>query len=125
MYSNKELGEYGEGKACEYLQNKGYKIIERNFRCHVGEADIIATKDNGVIFVEVKTRSQERYGEPSEAVNCIKKKHIYKVAEWYSLKNNLWDLPISLDVIEVYVNEKIYRINHIKNAIFERPAYRG
>ena len=77
------VGEKGEKRACKYLELKGYKILERNYRCKLGEIDIIAEdKNKDIVFVEVKTRSSLKYGAPSEAVNQYKQIHIKKVASY-------------------------------------------
>lgn len=117
-----ELGAKGEKLAQEYLKKRGYQILDTNFKCKFGEVDIVATKDGEVSFVEVKTRSQELFGRPAEAVGFVKQRHIYKVAEFYILTNHLKDVPISLDVIEVYIfNKSKPRVIHMRNAIIERP----
>lgn len=118
MYYNRQIGILGENLACNYLIQNNYKILERNFYCHQGEIDIIA-KDlstNELIFVEVKSRSNLKYGFPSEAVNRNKKKHIYSVAKYYIYKNNITNTPIRLDIIEVFLKQN-GKINHIKQAI--------
>ena len=116
------VGKKGEELAQKYLKENGYSIIETNYRCHFGEADIIAMKDKEIAFIEVKTRGQEIYGNPAESINYIKRKHIYKVAEFYAYKNKIMDAQISLDAIEVYVlDNKKTKIEHIKNAIWEYP----
>ena len=81
MYlDNQELGKIGEELAAKYLTQNKYKIIQRNFRCKFGEIDIIAydLKNKELVFFEVKTRSNFKYGRPSEAVTKIKKKHILR-----------------------------------------------
>ena len=66
---NKIKGNLGENIACEYLEKDGYQIITRNFNCFYGEIDIIAIKNSELIFIEVKTRCQNEYGQPIEAIN--------------------------------------------------------
>ena len=73
------------------------------------------------MFVEVKTRSQKRYGNPAEAVDKRKKKHIYHAAEYFMLINRIENLFCRIDVIEVYIYENNIRINHLKNSILEKP----
>lgn len=92
----------------------GYTIIEENFRCKSGEIDIIAKEDNEIIFIEVKTRTSNRYGEPIEAVNRIKQKHIVLTASYYVFLNHLNESNIRFDVIEVLKKDKIY-VRHIRN----------
>ena len=116
MYYKKELGISGEDIASEYLIKKGYKIIERNFNCWQGEIDIIALDKREIVFVEVKTRSNKKYGLASEAVNNVKKKHIWKAAQYYIFTRNLQNNYLRIDVLEVYLSRDNVNINHIKNA---------
>ena len=120
MHSKQLIGKIGEDKATEYLKKNNYKIVERNFSCKIGEIDIIAKDrnvklNNELVFFEVKTRSNLNYGRPAEAVNYEKRKHIYRVAKYYILKNNLCNNPIRFDVIEILIG-KTCSINHIKQA---------
>lgn len=117
MYKPHILGKNGEDIAVEYLQQKGYKIIERNFYSKVGEIDIIALKDEYIVFVEVKTRSSNQYGVPSEAVTKEKLKHLYRTAKYYVYTRNLQDEYIRFDVIEVYFRNSEYKVNHILQII--------
>lgn len=122
------IGKKGEEMAQKYLQENGFIIVEKNFVCDLGEADIIAMKNNTLFFIEVKSRTQSIYGSPAEAVDIRKQKHIYKVAEFYIYKNKIKDVPISLDVIEIYFfDDAKPKIYHIQNAILEKPykLYRG
>lgn len=105
MNLRSELGKFGEDFACAYLQRQGYKILYRNFRCRIGEIDIIAVKNNVLSFIEVKTRRQanSKYGLPREAVNIAKQKKIYRCAELYmQSKGIIQNMPVlSFDVIEI------------------------
>ena len=96
-------GIFGEIEATKYLINQGYKIMCRNFRCMQGEIDIIAKDKQELVFVEVKTRTSIEYGEAKEAVDKNKQKHIYKAAEYYLYKNKAENVPVRIDVIEVYL----------------------
>ncbi len=98
-----ELGKFGEDFACAYLQRQGYDILYRNFRCRMGEIDIIAVKDNVLSFIEVKTRCSTKYGRPASAVNLAKQKKIYRCAELYmQSKGIIQNMPVlSFDVIEI------------------------
>ncbi len=114
----KEIGDLGEAAACEYLEGNDYEIVERNFRLKCGEIDIIAKKDETLVFVEVKTRATTTYGQPSEYVDARKQAKIRKTALCF-IKS--MDEDMRFDVIEVlYSNihgEFIVRnINHIENA---------
>lgn len=114
MYRAHEIGKFGENEAVEYLKQKGYKILERNFECRQGEIDIIALDKDELIFIEVKTRKSFLYGMPVEAVSEEKQKHLFKAIEYYLYKRNLQNEYIRVDVIEVYLYRSRYRINHIK-----------
>lgn len=117
MYIPHELGKFGEDVATKYLEEKNYKIIERNFYCKQGEIDIVARNKEYLIFIEVKTRSNIYFGNPSEAVNEKKQKHIYSSAKYYLYINKFENEFIRFDVIEVYVMTNKYTINHIKQIL--------
>lgn len=117
MYYKKQRGNSGEEIASAYLENLGYKILVRNFQCRQGEIDIIALDNDEFVFVEVKTRTNKMYGEAVEAVNNIKKLHIWKTAEYYIYLKHLEDKTIRFDVIEVYLYNNEIKINHIKQAL--------
>lgn len=119
MFTNQALGTFGEDKACNYLIQNNYKIVERNFRCKQGEIDIIA-KDlvkTELVFIEVKTRSTFQYGSPAQAVNLYKKRHILSASKYYILKNRIKDTFIRFDIIEVFVENYKFKLNHIKQII--------
>lgn len=106
-YNKREIGTIYETKACEYLSANGYEILERNFRCKMGEIDIIAKKGGYIHFVEVKYRKESNYGNPLEAVNYKKQCIISKVALFYISKRKLKeDISVSFDVISI-LGEKI------------------
>ena len=121
MYERHETGKIGEDIAVTYLQQNNYIIIERNFECNQGEIDIIAKDKDELVFIEVKTRSNALYGMPKDAVDKIKKKHIYKSAEYYVYLKKIKNIPIRIDVIEIYKKQGRYKVHHIKQAITERP----
>ncbi|MGX4598880.1 YraN family protein [Faecalimicrobium sp. JNUCC 81] len=112
--NNKEKGDFGENVALKYLMSKGAKVLEKNYKIKTGEIDIITKLDNQLVFIEVKARSNLRFGYPSEAVNYKKIKKIISTANYYILRNNLHNEPMRFDVIEIYLNEN--KINHIVNA---------
>lgn len=120
MYLNKKIGSKGEKIAVDFLKLHNYTIIEKNFFCRQGEIDIIA-KDNikgELVFLEVKTRTSNIYGNGSEAVNKIKQRHIYQCARYFVYKNNIYNIPIRFDVIEIRLHGDMYWINHIKSAFW-------
>ena len=117
MYFKQEFGKEGEDYAANYLQQNGYKILERNFFCKRGEIDIIALKNEQIIFIEIKSRKNTKYGLPSEAVTRAKLKHLYKTAEYYLVVRNLGKVDTRIDVIEIYKIYENYKINHLEQVI--------
>ena len=115
MYTKKQVGNSGEDIAAEFLGKKGYRILERNYRSRRGEIDIIAKDKDEIVFVEVKTRKVLKCGLPAEAVDDNKQKHLHRVAEYFLYRNNLIDCYCRFDVIEVYMSDKGYKIEHLKN----------
>lgn len=115
---NKAIGDYAEKIACDFLSKNHYNIIERNFRNHLGEIDIICIKEKILIIVEVKGRYNINYGFPQEAVTYSKQKSIAKVTASYINFKKLYNFNIRFDVIEILFNNdnSLYKINHIKDA---------
>lgn len=112
------LGQNGEELAVRYLMLNGYLILQRNFRCRIGEIDIIASKNDVLTFVEVKTRNTIVNGLPAEAVTFAKQQKIRRVAQYYMLIEGLLNnMPIlSFDVIEIVKNEnKVIRFKHYEH----------
>lgn len=109
------IGNTGEDLATSYLEEKGYKILDRNFRYRKGEIDIIAYEKGYIVFIEVKTRRNNKYGLPREAVDFHKQKQIYFTAKVYLNSKNKFDSLIRFDVIEVYFDNPP-KFVHIKNA---------
>ena len=116
MYINKETGKLGEDIAVNYLKQNRYTILDRNFECRQGEIDIIALDKKEIVFIEVKTRTSNKYGTPSEAVNKIKQKHMLQTIKYYLYIRNLSDEFLRIDLIEVYIKNNIYKVNHMKQA---------
>ena len=119
MCFRREIGIWGENLACKYLEENNYKIIERNFLCKQGEIDIIAkdqTKKE-LVFIEVKTRSNFKYGNPIESVSKDKQKHMKFAIKYYIYKNFIRNIAIRIDVIEVYLEKQGCIINHVKQVL--------
>ena len=117
MYHRHILGKEGEDVAVQYLREHGYKILERNFSCRQGEIDIIGTDGQYIIFFEIKSRSNIKYGLPAESVTKKKIEHILKTAKYYLYKENIEERSIRIDVIEVFIKNGTNEINHIKQVI--------
>ena len=116
--NTKCIGDFGENAAKEYLEDMGYEILKRNFRLRFGEVDIIAQKDGCIVFVEVKTRKDNSFGEPSQYVDHKKQWNIKRAASVYT---NIETTEMRFDVIEVFYEEKddklyVKKLNHIENA---------
>jgi putative endonuclease len=111
------LGKKGEDLACEYLKRHGYRIIGRNFKFHYGELDIIAVKDDILVFIEVKTRIGKSFGLPEEAVTPRKLNEVVKTAQFF--KSLHPELPESLRIdvvgIELDENDNLKYFNHIQS----------
>ena len=97
--TKQQIGKIGEDLATKYLSSSGYRILERK----QGEIDIIATEKNKIIFVEVKARTNLKYGRPAEAVTKTKQIHIEQTAQYYVCKNKLENKQIRFDVVEEYL----------------------
>ena len=117
---NINIGKYGEELACKYLESKGYKIKERNYRTFLGEIDIVCEYKKNIVFVEVKTRRSDKFGYPEEAINFIKQRKIIKNALCYLSKYHLWGENCCFDVVLVRISKDkdIKSIKHIRNAFY-------
>ena len=103
---NKVYGSIGEDLANKYLTQKGYKIVERNYKNRIGEIDIIALDKGVIVFVEVKYRHNDKFGMPREAVNKNKQFKIRQVATLYLKIKHKFDSKCRFDVIEI-LDDKI------------------
>lgn len=108
-------GTRGEIIASNYLINKGYTIVERNYKNKIGEIDIIAKQGNIIVFVEVKTRMSRGFGDPLEAVNYKKQQKIKNVATSYLMKVKKLNSLCRFDVISI-LGDADEEIVHIENA---------
>ena len=118
--NNKSFGNEGEDIASDYLEKNGYEIIERNYRFHKGEIDIVAkdNETNYLVFVEVKSRKSLEYGEPEYAITPAKAKQLKRMANYYLLDNHVKNTDCRLDVITVLLTPASPPlINHYKNAL--------
>lgn len=121
MREKKDLGDLGEKIAENYLREKGYKILDKNFRySKLGELDIVAQKDNDIAFVEVKTRLKTGPGGfwPEDNITYQKQKKLIKLSQIYLSKRKLLDKPWQIDVlaIEIY-RDGSHDIRHLENAV--------
>ncbi len=120
------LGRLGESLAADYLRRKGYRIIGRNYKSKIGELDLIAAKDQTLVFVEVKTRSGITVGEPYEAVDRKKRQKLLKLADGYLTYGGITNLSslfqdTRIDVISILMSNdgRIKNLEHIRNAVID------
>ena len=97
----KDKGDRGEERAAAFLRKQGYKILERNYRCALGEMDIIAREGKTIVFIEVKTRSSDRFGPPQAAIGPQKQKRMTSVALCYLKARGWLEVPARFDVAAV------------------------
>jgi putative endonuclease len=117
LNSRQHLGKSGEETVAGYLEKIGYKILIKNYRCKLGEIDIIARDDSVLVFIEVKTRSGLDFGCPAAAVNARKQRQISRAAQCYLAEHQLFDSPARFDVISVLCGDtNLQQIDHINNA---------
>jgi putative endonuclease len=117
MAEHNVLGLKGEKLAADHLQEKGFLIQEINWRKERAEADIIAVKNDMLIFVEVKTRATEYYGAPGEAVGKTKMKMVVRAAELY-LEEKAINKEVRYDIVEVIIEKGKTSIKHIEDAFY-------
>jgi len=118
MADHIETGKKGELIALEYLQNKGYNILEKNWQNHHREIDIIATKGNEMVVVEVKCRTGAPLVEPYAAVNRNKQNMLIKAANAYIHRKNI-NMDTRFDIISITLGKEV-NIEHIENAFYPR-----
>ena len=118
MATHNETGKQGEKIAVEYLQSKGYQILEQNWHNHHQEIDIIAAKGNELVIVEVKCRSGTPLTEPYTAVNRNKQNLLIRAANAYIQKKNV-NMETRFDVISITLGKEV-SIDHIENAFYPR-----
>ena len=127
----RKLGDRGEEIAEEYLKNKGYRIIERNWVSGKNELDMVALNDGDVVFVEVKTTASDKaesFKRPAEAVDAEKRENIIAAAREYVIYRKRRNTKVMegyrFDVIEVFLNRETTEINHIENAFYVEKGYK-
>ena len=117
----KETGALGEKLASEYLKKKGYRIIATNYRCPIGEIDIIAKHQDCLAFIEVRTKNNRSFGPPEESISRTKKKKMRLTAAYYL--NRMKKPPeiwrIDFVAVEIGENGKASRLEVYENAVGE------
>lgn len=115
MQETKILGNTGESIVAEFLRKRGFKLLAQNYRARCGEIDLIAQKDEYVVFVEVKTR-KTNYFPTSTVVTYSKQKKIVNTAQWFVLKNHIRDKVLRFDIATVIYADSGFEIEYIENA---------
>lgn len=118
----KSVGKAGEDLAERYLKRQGYAIVERNYRCPLGEIDLIALNKRVVVFVEVKTRRVDTSGAPLESVNAAKQRRLKRSALHYLNKHHLHDRDVQFDVVGISLRSDPPAVQHVRHAFdFSEP----
>lgn len=120
------LGQQGEDLAASYLEERGYRILERNYRFEGSEVDLVCFKPDAryelggeIVFVEVKTRSGSSFGRPEEAVGQQKQRHIIKASRAYLYESKLERSPCRFDVIGIIISDNSEpAIEHFEHAFW-------
>jgi putative endonuclease len=114
----REVGILGEKIAADYIKQHGYRVRETNFRCRAGEIDIVAEKDDFLVFVEVRTRRSSSFGTPEESLTPAKMERLITLGQTYIESHP--DLPpcwrIDVVTVELTPGASVSRIGHIENA---------
>ena len=123
MSSRARLGQWGERQARLYLEAEGYGIVAANFRCRAGEMDIVAIDGDELVFVEVKTRRGEAYGQAEESVTPVRAERLAAVAEEFLQSRSAFpydsETPWRIDLVCVNLDSggKLLNVNHIRHAV--------
>lgn len=117
MAKHNTIGQEGERIAAEYLINKNYTIIARNYRIGKAEIDLIAQNENRRIFIEVKTRTSAKYGSPDEFITHQKERMIIDAANHWMMENS-WEGEFQFDIISIILSEGDPEIQHFPDAFF-------
>jgi len=117
----RSTGALGEKLARNFLKKKGYGLVESNYRCREGEIDIIACQKDYLVFVEVRTRSNLKFGSPEESITGAKAEHLKKAALYYCQTHDKMSAPWRIDLVAVELDSanKLKRIELIQDAIEE------
>jgi len=112
----KEIGQKGEDRAVSYLKGLKYQILERNYRCKLGEVDIIARDNDTLVFIEVRTRSSLAFGLPQESINRKKRHQLSKVALEFMIRRKLKNTSARFDIVAISLEPGRERVDLIRDA---------
>jgi putative endonuclease len=117
MAQHNTLGSKGEHNALRYLMDKGYNILEQNYRFQRAEVDIIAKKEHFIVGIEVKTRSSKNFGNPQDFVKPKQIERLVKAMDAYMLSNSL-DGEVRFDIIALLKDGASFKLEHLENAFY-------
>ncbi|MFI7066616.1 YraN family protein [Kribbella sp. NPDC050124] len=118
MRTRKTVGQYGEDLAARYLTDEGFVILERNWRCELGEIDIVARDGDALVVCEVKTRRGLNYGSPLESITYRKLATLRKLAGRWLQTHQLKPAAIRIDVVAVLLDHNTPpRVDHVRGAV--------
>lgn len=120
MDTRQQTGRKGESAAAQFLTQHGMKLLSHNFRCPLGEIDLVGLEGKTIVFVEVRSRSTSRYGTPQESITIGKQKRLTRLARWYLKKNGLEGKPARFDVVAVMWRDGLPEVTWIVNAFEAR-----
>jgi putative endonuclease len=116
MLNRKEKGKLGEDLAVEFLKKQGFQVLAQNFRCPLGEIDLVAHDGKTLVFVEVKSRFVTGYGAPEELVSRTKQRRLTRLARWYLKQHRLENQPARFDVVAITWQDAGPKLKWIANA---------
>jgi putative endonuclease len=112
-----EIGQTAENQACAYLQQQGLRLVTRNYRCKVGEIDLIMRDKTDLVFVEVRYRKNDSFGGGLQSITSAKQAKLTRAASFYLQRNRLTEnIPCRFDVIAIGIQQGKSAIEWIKNA---------
>lgn len=114
MRQKQILGKYGEDLAAQYLVDRGYEILDRNWRCPIGEIDLIAKDKSRFVFIEVKTRNGTGFGHPFEAITPLKMSRMRRLVAHWCIQHEKAGVQVRLDAIAVLIKSGKVAIEHLK-----------
>jgi putative endonuclease len=114
MNLKQDIGRYGEDRAANFLEDRGYEIIDRNWRSQIGEIDLVARDKDRLVFVEVKTRSGSGFGHPFEAITANKVARMRRLVADWCIAKKVSGVKVRLDAIAVLITGGRVHIEHLK-----------
>ena len=125
MSDRAAIGSEGERAAAEFLEARGYRILERNYRTKLGELDLVAEEGDTLVFIEVKVRLNDRFGGPAAAITSAKQSRIARLAQQYVVSRRLSGRPCRFDVVLIWGRDPRTRRIELLPGAFEAPANRS